>query len=73
MKHWKSMVVVSVVCLIMSWAFVARAQDIVIGFSGPLSGPAAEYGQDMLYGIDMAVNEINAAGGITVGGKKHLF
>jgi branched-chain amino acid transport system substrate-binding protein len=73
MKHWKSIVVVSVVCLIMSWAFVARAQDIVIGFSGPLSGPAAEYGQDMLYGIDMAVNEINAAGGITVGGKKHLF
>jgi len=73
MKHWKGIVVLSAICLVMSWTFIARAQDIVIGFSGPLSGPAAEYGQDMLYGIDMAVNEINAAGGITVKGKKHKF
>ena len=73
MKHWKGIIVLSAVCLVMSWTFIARAQDIVIGFSGPLSGPAAEYGQDMLYGIDMAVNEINAAGGITVKGKKYKF
>ncbi len=73
MKHWKSVIVLSAICLVMSWAFIARAQDIVIGFSGPLSGPAAEYGQDMLYGVDMAVNEINAAGGITVKGKKYKF
>jgi branched-chain amino acid transport system substrate-binding protein len=73
MKHWKSIIVLSAVCLIMSWTFIAQAQDIVIGFSGPLSGPAAEYGQDCVYGIDMAVNEINAAGGINVKGKKHLF
>ncbi len=73
MKHWKGIVVLSAICLIMSWTFIARAQDIVIGFSGPLSGPAAEYGQDCFYGIDMAVNEINAAGGVTVKGKKHLL
>lgn len=73
MKRWKGIFALSTLCLVMSWAFIAQAQDIVIGFSGPLSGPAAEYGQDMLYGIDMAVNEINEAGGITVQGKKHLI
>ena len=67
------MIVLAVVCLVMSWTFIAMAQDIVIGFSGPLSGPAAEYGQDMLNGVDMAINEINAGGGITVNGKKHKF
>ncbi|HOJ51071.1 MAG TPA: ABC transporter substrate-binding protein [Syntrophales bacterium] len=49
------------------------ADEIVVGFSGPLSGPAAEYGQDILFGVDLAVKEINAAGGITVGGKKYTF
>ncbi|MEE9913806.1 MAG: ABC transporter substrate-binding protein [Deltaproteobacteria bacterium] len=74
MKYWKSSFVLTVVCLVViSWTFIARAQDIVIGFSGPLSGPAAEYGQDLLFGMDMAVKEINAAGGVTVNGKKHLL
>lgn len=73
MKHWKVLVVSVVVGLVMSGTWMARAQEIVIGFSGPLSGPAAEYGQDILYGIDMAVNQINAAGGITVDGKKYRF
>ncbi|MBP7765443.1 MAG: ABC transporter substrate-binding protein [Deltaproteobacteria bacterium] len=73
MKHWKGIIVFSVICLVMSWTFIARAQDIVLGFSGPLSGPAAEYGQDCLFGVDMAVNEINAAGGVVVKGKKHLL
>lgn len=73
MKHWKSIIVFAAVCLVMSLTFIARAEDIVIGFSGPLSGPAAEYGQDMLNGVDMAINEINAGGGITVSGKKYKF
>lgn len=73
MKHWKGIFVLSAVYLMMSWALTANAQDILVGFSGPLSGPAAEYGQDCFNGLDMAVKEINAAGGITVKGKKHLF
>lgn len=72
MKQLKSVLVVFV-GLMMVWTFVAQAEDILIGFSGPLSGPAAEYGQDMVNGIDMAINEINAAGGITVSGKKYKF
>ncbi|NLX50963.1 MAG: ABC transporter substrate-binding protein [Deltaproteobacteria bacterium] len=73
MKQWKGIIVFSVICLVMSWTPLARAQDIILGFSGPLSGPAAEYGQDCLYGVDMAVNEINAAGGVVVKGKKYLL
>ncbi len=55
------------------WATVGSAEEIVVGFSGPLSGPAAEYGQDCVNGVDMAVKEINAAGGVTVKGKKYTF
>lgn len=59
--------------LAIMWAAVAGAEDIVIGYTGPLSGPAAEYGQDCVNGIDMAVNEINSKGGIIVKGKKYTF
>src|SRR5688572_26366528 len=49
----------------------ALAQDVVkIGFSGPLSGGAALYGKNVLDGMQMAVNEINAAG-LDVAGKKY--
>jgi len=42
-------------------------KEVTIGFSGPLSGVAAEYGKDCLNGLDMAVNEINAEGGVVAG------
>lgn len=49
----------------------AWAQDVVkIGFSGPLSGGAALYGKNVLDGMNMAVDEINAAG-FEVAGKKY--
>jgi branched-chain amino acid transport system substrate-binding protein len=51
----------------------AAKNEIVIGYSGPLSGPAAEYGQDCVNGVDMAINEINKTGGITVKGRKYHF
>ncbi len=51
----------------------SQAADIVIGFTGPLSGPAAEYGQDCVTGLDMAIKDLNAAGGITVDGQRLLF
>lgn len=42
-----------------------------IGYTGPLSGPAAFYGERTLNGVKMAAEEINSAGGIEVGGKKY--
>lgn len=48
----------------------ALAQEVVkIGYSGPLSGGAAQYGKNVLDGMQMAVAEINAANP-EVGGKK---
>ncbi|MGB8265578.1 MAG: ABC transporter substrate-binding protein [Candidatus Velthaea sp.] len=46
---------------------------ITIGFSGPLSGGAAAYGGDVQRGIQMGIDEVNADGGISVGGKKQLL
>ena len=71
MKKWTSLCVTAVV--LMAALKTACAAEIVIGFTGPLSGPAAEYGQDCLYGLDMAAREINSAGGVSIKGKKHFF
>lgn len=47
----------------------AQAEDTIkIGFPIPLSGPTAVYGEPILKGAQMAVQEINAAGGVL--GKK---
>lgn len=73
MKSWKVLLCSMLVFLLTAWAAPASAEEIVIGFTGPLSGPAAEYGQDCLYGVDMAINEINAAGGVAVQGKKYTY
>ena len=59
--------------LTMSSTSFCQAADIVIGFTGPLSGPTADYGQDCLTGLEMAIKELNASGGITVEGQKLLI
>lgn len=41
-----------------------------IGFSGPLSGPAANFGENSLNGLKLAVEEINEDG-FEVNGEKH--
>ncbi len=73
MKFLKGFLCLAAVFMVLSGATVGMAADIVVGYTGPLSGPAAEYGQDIVNGIDMAVKELNAAGGITVGGSKYTF
>ncbi|MFS8630620.1 MAG: ABC transporter substrate-binding protein [Bacillales bacterium] len=44
-----------------------------LGYSGPLSGPAALYGENTLNGLSMAVEEINENGGFVVNGEKHYL
>ncbi|MDB5817558.1 MAG: ethanolamine utilization protein EutJ [Rhizobacter sp.] len=52
-------------------AIPAFAQEVVkIGYSGPLSGGAALYGKNVLDGMKMAIDEVNAAG-FEVAGKKY--
>lgn len=51
-------------------AACSRVPDVVkIGVGQPLSGPLAALGRDLLNGVQMAVDEINAAGGVRIGGK----
>jgi branched-chain amino acid transport system substrate-binding protein len=51
----------------------AAAEIIHVGYTGPLSGGAAKYGQNNLDGLKMAVDEINEGGGISVGGKTYTL
>ena len=51
----------------------AEKKEVLIGYSGPMSGLAAEYGQDVYNGIRMAVDEINEKGGFAVDGETYTF
>ena len=44
--------------------YTAENTEYVIGVSGPLTGPAAVYGVAVKNSAQMAVDEINAAGGL---------
>ena len=44
--------------------YTAKNTEYIIGFSGPLTGPAAVYGVAVQNSAQMAVDEINAAGGL---------
>ena len=50
---------------------VAVAEDIKIGIPGPVTGPVAFLGQHVKWGAELAVDEINAAGGVA--GRKISF
>ena len=43
---------------------VAHAQDVKIGYAGALTGPASFTGLDIKRGAELAVDEINAHGGV---------
>lgn len=73
MKSIKNWIGAIGLAAIVMFAAPVWANEIVIGYSGPLSGMAAQYGQDVFNGIELAVNEINAKGGLRVAGKKHTF
>lgn len=47
----------------------ASAQEIKIGFVGALSGPSAKSGEAITRGLEIAIDEINAKGGL-LGGRK---
>ncbi|WP_374722350.1 ABC transporter substrate-binding protein [Peribacillus tepidiphilus] len=50
-----------------------EASTVNIGYTGPLSGPAAFYGERTLNGVKMAVDEINSSGGFEVNGKTYTI
>ena len=48
-----------------------KAQDVKLGFAGALSGPASFVGIEIKRGAEIAVDEINAKGGVK--GRKLVF
>lgn len=54
-------------------AFGANADEIKLGFIGPITGSLAELGQAMQHAAELAVEEVNEAGGITVGDKTYTL
>ena len=77
MKHGKGfvgLVLFLAAALLAVWPAAgasAQAKEVVIGYTGPISGIAAEYGQDGGHGIEMAIADMNQAGGIAVKGQKY--
>ncbi|MBO5908579.1 MAG: amino acid ABC transporter substrate-binding protein, partial [Clostridia bacterium] len=55
---------VMVLSLAACGGYTANNTEFVIGVSGPLTGPAAVYGTAVKNSAQMAVDEINAAGGL---------
>src|SRR5258708_31323466 len=45
-------------------AFAAASEPVMLGVSGPLTGPNAQYGTQWKQGFDLALDEIQAADGI---------
>ena len=51
----------------------ANAADLTIGLIGTLSGPATEWGLALQRGVDIAIDEVNAAGGLKVGSETYTL
>lgn len=71
LKSFRRLAAASAVALAIGGA--AHAEEVNIGFTGPLSGGAALYGENTLEGLRMAAEEINANGGITVDGEEYTI
>src|SRR5262245_11782549 len=48
-----------------TWALAQAQEPIKIGFAGALSGPASFVGVEIKRGAEIAIDEINAKGGIS--------
>ena len=66
MKKVISMLLVAALALVMCSACFAEEAALKIGFIGPLTGAAAVYGTSCLQGAQIAVDEINAKGGMQI-------
>ena len=63
-----------IVLLVALWSAAALAQDKVsVGIVTSLTGPMAPPGKFQMNGFNLAAEEINAAGGVAVGGRKYMI
>lgn len=71
MKTAKKLGLAVAVATTMGMSSAAMAEEVNIGFSGPLSGGAALYGENVLSGLRMAADEINKNGGFDIDGENY--
>ncbi|MFO1351665.1 MAG: ABC transporter substrate-binding protein [Gammaproteobacteria bacterium] len=70
-RFLKSTAALAAVPYLLRFAAAHAADDVKVGFVLPLTGPFAEAGQLQKAAVDMAIEEINAAGGVKcLGGAK---
>jgi branched-chain amino acid transport system substrate-binding protein len=62
--------VLTLLAALAGWPALAAAQTIKVGAVVPLTGRYGAGGAQVRAGYEIAVEQINAAGGVTVGGKK---
>ncbi len=65
-------VLLAMVCVLV-FAAAAGAETIKIGFNIPLTGDIPKVGEESKFAGEMLKEEINAAGGLEVGGKKYML
>lgn len=64
MMKWKKRIASTVALVMVFAASFALADSVQIGAIAPLTGPVANYGLMVKDGVDLYVEEINAAGGV---------
>lgn len=62
-----------IACMVLMAAMAWATEPVKIGVVLPFSGPVGSDGQRTFNGIQLAVEEINAAGGVSVNGEKRLI
>lgn len=56
-----------------SYDALAQENIIKIGVSAPLTGPAAPWGGAQYHGVDLAIDDLNAEGGVNINGVQYKF
>lgn len=72
MQHTMKKVAGATFVAVMSLAGTAHADDVKIGYAGPMTGAQAHYGKDMQNGIVLALEDFNATNP-KIGGKAVKF
>ena len=70
-KGWVAIIACLVVVLAISPCAWGRAKTIKIGINAPLTGDIPKVGEGTKYAAEMWLEDIQAAGGLEVGGKKY--
>ena len=63
MRKFTGLLVATVAAAVLS-AGTARADELVVATAGPMTGNDAAFGEQMKRGAEMAIKDINAAGGV---------